>query len=261
MVVLLGIAMPIPKPLWVAAGVMVGLGFLVRWVRTVARHRSSRASTRGAGTEHNQDCSMEEDTDLVQLTTDPPGTEPGEFAVPSPPRDSGRAKWIPPGRAVQVAGVTILDGMVYVGTRLPPLHFFDVFDDVCLINPSEPVAGHGDCRQMQHGRVPDYAALSAQSRRAYLNWLADGRRHPDADLGFVQLFFFGIERRVLNNPHDTYELEADAPDLADELSELVEVYGVRSGEFRRVAATLLALLTAIAPPPRLYEQPTEVLQG
>ena len=44
---------------------------------------------------------------------------------------------------------------------------------------------------------PAYASIPSASRAAYLGWLADGRRFPAAPIGYVFLFFYGLERRTL----------------------------------------------------------------
>ena len=43
---------------------------------------------------------------------------------------------------------------------------------------------------------PSYSEISSAARTAYVDWLASGRR-PGAHIGYVFLFFYGIERRVL----------------------------------------------------------------
>ena len=84
--------------------------------------------------------------------------------------------------------------MVYVGTSLPT-----PFDDrdPCLIDPTRPVASQGDYTERDMGYWPSYSEVSPHARGAYLNWLAGGRQDPRADIGYVFLFFYGLERRAI----------------------------------------------------------------
>lgn len=61
--------------------------------------------------------------------------------VPPAPSGFGKAKWIPVGEPVTVAGVTIPGGMVYIGTTL---NAASGGADPSLIDPSKSVASRGD---------------------------------------------------------------------------------------------------------------------
>jgi len=47
------------------------------------------------------------------------------------------------------------------------------------------------------GYWPSYQNISSSSRAAYIEWLAGDRSDPDAYIGYVFLYFYGIERRIL----------------------------------------------------------------
>lgn len=70
-------------------------------------------------------------------------------------------------------------------------------NDPCLVDPSKEVARQGDYTVAQMGYWPSYAEISSTARGAYLNWLAGGRKDPNADVGYVFLFFYGLERRAI----------------------------------------------------------------
>ena len=71
------------------------------------------------------------------------------------------------------------------------------------------------------GYYPTYARLNPAQRRCYLEWLAAGRQDEKPatrSLGYVFLFFYGIERRIL--------LDGDrAPSLIEEVIRLYQHYG------------------------------------
>jgi hypothetical protein len=58
--------------------------------------------------------------------------------------------------------------------------------------------------------------------------LADGRRDPDIDIGYVFLFFYGLERRVLFDARHSSQARSEIPSILAEVEELLEVYGEES---------------------------------
>lgn len=130
--------------------------------------------------------------------------------------DIAKMTWHPLGEKVVVAGRAI-DGLVYTGKpkRYQDKHKF-------MINPSLRVgtAGHLNDRQAMP-YWPDYADIDAQARSVYLNWLADGRRATDADVGYVFLFFYGLEYRFFRDNPDANERAI----ILQEVKDLLEVYG------------------------------------
>jgi tellurite resistance protein len=142
--------------------------------------------------------------------------------------------------------------MFYMGTSLPtPLGD----NDPCLIDPSKPVALDGDYTKLQISYRPSYSELPSEARRAYLNWLADGRKGPEADIGYVFLFFYGLERRAVIDGAKDEAARADWPIIADELRRLISIYGESSNSFRRYACELLDWVSLASYPSKLYDRP------
>lgn len=174
------------------------------------------------------------------------------FAVPKPPVGFGDARWVSPEDVVEIAGTLLPGGLFYIGARLQAPNGRT---DPCLISAQHNVARHGDFRERQTNYWPSYADISASARRAYLNWLADGRSHPECDLGYVFIFFYGLERRViLDTPKDP-SAKQDWPAIAAELRRLLTIYGDKSGSFRRYAGELLDWMELDTVAERLYDQP------
>ena len=101
-------------------------------------------------------------------------------AIPKAPDGFGNARWVLPGESIEVAGVSLPGGMLYVGGRLKALNG-DI--EPCLISSQHTVARVGNYRVRQMGYWPSYAEASPEERRAYLNWLSEGRSDPDCDIG------------------------------------------------------------------------------
>lgn len=158
------------------------------------------------------------------------------FAIPKPPPGSGEGRWVPAGEAVSVAGLNLPGGMLYVGTRLKAANGSA---EPSLISEHLNIARQGDYRERHTNYWPSFSDISATGRRAYLNWLAEGRSHPDCDIGLVFLFFYGLERRVILDTSKDPAIKAEWPAIADELRRLLAIYGQSSGSFLRYAGELL----------------------
>ncbi|OWK23985.1 hypothetical protein AJ87_26830 [Rhizobium yanglingense] len=104
----------------------------------------------------------------------------------------------------------------------------------CLINSKLSVARNGDPAGVTMGYWPSYSHITAEARRSYLEWLAGSRSDSNTYIGYVFLYFYGLERRLM--------LEKDAFDAAivvDEVKRLMSVYG-HHNSFRRYANELLS---------------------
>ncbi|HEV2045645.1 MAG TPA: TerB N-terminal domain-containing protein [Chthoniobacterales bacterium] len=127
-----------------------------------------------------------------------------------------KLNWSPSGKSLNHAGVIISDGMVYTSERR-------------LTWPGEPSAiikslpvGNVPASPLQDfGYWPSYDRITPEQRRCYLEWLSAGRKDTDPtqrSLGYVFLFFYGLERRIV--------VDADRdPMLLDEVLRLLQHYG------------------------------------
>lgn len=137
-----------------------------------------------------------------------------------------------PGEAVEVAGIRIGGGMIYVGRELPSRRH-GVLEN-CLIDPALPVSLTNPDRSGESMSYwPSYSTIPPAARGAYLDWLAGGRIDPEIGIGHVFLFFYGLERRLLV---DDAGDEADG--IVDEVRRLLAIYG-HNGSFRAYAGKLL----------------------
>jgi len=147
--------------------------------------------------------------------------------------------WVPPGREAKVGPYRLPGGMVYVGENLPDLHGWGSVEPA-LIDPSlDRTDNHPDHQGQGMPYWPSYSNIPAASRSGYLAWLANGRSNPAANVGYVFLFLYGLERRAESLP----EAVAEIPTIADEVERLLAIYG-GNGSFRGYAARFLQVLRA-----------------
>ncbi|TVT24138.1 tellurite resistance TerB family protein [Amycolatopsis acidiphila] len=156
--------------------------------------------------------------------------------------------WIPPGRDVVVAGTMLKGGLFYVGSGMRDVAGNGI--EPALIDPTLSVdLGNPDWQGETMGYWPCYADISPRARAAYLAWLVGGRVNPNACIGYVFLYFYGLERRLLTeNPSPT-----ERGVLVAEIRRLLGLYRTNSS-FRCYAQGLLDAV-AIGDPAVRYDQP------
>lgn len=120
------------------------------------------------------------------------GTTAGEFTLPVPPRsiEASDLRWLKRGEAVDIQGQHLGHGFVYVGKGTNDEQHY-------AINP-RLTARLGDLTTNDaNGYYSSYSLFSPERRSLYLKWLAEGAL-ASADPSFGMLYFYGIERRLLD---------------------------------------------------------------
>ena len=148
------------------------------------------------------------------------------------PAADGDAAWVPAGQLVRVGGCSISGGLVYVGRKLTAVRGGE--PDPALIDPDLDIDHHvADYAGAIMGYWPSYSTIAPACRAAYLQWLANGRHAPNAYIGYVFLYFYGLERRLLIDAQRSAVARAEREMLVAEVRRLLGIYGT-NGSFRRV---------------------------
>ncbi len=162
----------------------------------------------------------------------------------APPGLSKVVRWVPPGESVTVGVFEIPGGMLFVG--IPQKNSSE--PDPSVINPRLPIASvHPNLSLKQMGYWPSYSTTSPEARKAYLSWLAGGRMDPSADIGYVFLFFYGLERRVLEDMTSEHKGSPELVAIEAEIHRLLGVYG-HNRSFKGYASRFLEFAFAPAAP-------------
>ena len=133
--------------------------------------------------------------------------------------ESGEVAWISPGMSVTVAGREI-GGMIY----LAPEHRRSAWEQIGrpFIDPRLPVLAEGaDLAGEGMPYWPSYSGIGPQARATYLDWLASGRSDKRYSVGYVFLYFYGLERRFFVDKPGEDEKEL----LIAEVERLLRIYG------------------------------------
>ena len=266
---LLVLLVAIPREVWIGVGVLaaVGVGIYLylkskgsaqaapqeaaRPAPAVTRLESRAPVVPSPAVNSRLASRLSDEQQPVPVTASPVPAAPS-FRIPAAPKRFGPGAWIPAGETVEVGGVSISGGLVYVGTSLPTP---TGGNDPCLVDPSKSVASHGDYTERQMDYWPSYSEISPSARRAYLNWLAGGRQDPEADVGYVFIFFYGLERRAILDASKDEAAKGDWSMIAAELRRLLDIYGAKSGSFQSYAGSLLDWVSLAEHPEKAYLKP------
>ena len=152
--------------------------------------------------------------------------------------------WVPKHQEVEIAG-KLVRGLVYVG-KPPIVQTIFGENQFCnaYIDPSLPVSMTSS--QKSHVGTDfyfTYASLSPFERNKYLDWLVAGKTREHFDPRFVQIYFLGLERRLLaDNP-----TSQDINDILMELTLLSDNFRIQNFEFLYRLQRFYLFTTDIAP--------------
>ncbi|ROO25570.1 TerB N-terminal domain-containing protein [Salinisphaera orenii] len=167
--------------------------------------------------------------------------------------------WVPQGQSVTVQGYSIDGGLLYVGKDLASAHGYAV--EPALIDPSLKVnRERPDHHEGGMGYWPSYDDIPPRCRAGYLNWLADGRRRPDAYIGYVFLYLYGLERRILHDHAYSAADHTERKAIFDEVQRLLKLYGDNSS-FSRYAQDFLFAIYLGSGEINLTNRPPVVMQN
>ena len=150
-------------------------------------------------------------------------------------------RWIPPGGTTTVAGRDI-GGMLYLGRRARREGLAG--EGKTFIDSNLSVAELGsDISGESLPYWPNYSDISPRARATYLDWLASGRADNQYGVGYVFLYFYGIERRFFVDSSSEDEKRV----LIAEVERLLGVYGENRSVRRYLGAFLDAGQIVVGP--------------
>jgi tellurite resistance protein len=141
------------------------------------------------------------------------------------PKSSGAAKFYGVGTRLKFDRGNVESPLVYLYKGK-----LEEIPDASVIETGLPVAASGS-KAEDLPYWPSYRGASSAQRSKYLEWILNGRSDPDVPLGYVFIYFYGLERRVLVDGLDHAAVSA-------ELLRLLQIYG-KSRSFARYATGLL----------------------
>jgi tellurite resistance protein len=169
-------------------------------------------------------------TPLPQPRQAPPLPAPqarptGDNARPvRPAASSGARRFFGPSEVIVVAGRTIQRPLTFVSDVVTGA------DASTIVTPFNV----GTARWAENLPYwPSYLEASPNQRARYLDWMAGGRVDPAIDIGYIFMFFYGLEWRVLRDGADNALAVA-------EVQRLLQTYADRSASLRSYLSEFVA---------------------
>lgn len=128
--------------------------------------------------------------------------------------------------SVELFGQTIKRPFVYVEDKECQGYPF-------LISKKLPVS-FSNGNEANLGYWPSYSEISEEDRGSFIRWMASGKEE-DVNIGFVFIYFYGLEYRVF------FE-EKDLKDILFELIRLFDIYQKKSNSFKSYCSKFIIYL-------------------
>lgn len=163
-----------------------------------------------------------------------------------------KGRWLGAVESVSIHNRKLSKGFIFYGQSLKGLDGYSSED--CLIDPNLPAflpSNLDNCKEIYSDASlcywPSYSGLSQQCRGVYLDWLASERTHPNMPIGYIFLYFFGLERRILACKNAIQSI--DNQEYLDIFHEIVRLRRIYNGNhsFNNYSGNLLALMIYLRP--------------
>jgi tellurite resistance protein len=154
-------------------------------------------------------------------------------------------KWIRPGESITIKGQTFSSGNFYFGGKLSSLDGYGT--EASLVDDSLKVENKPSSFEDESlGYWPKFISLTPKGRGAFLSWLSGDRSDPEIPLGYVFIYFYGLERRVTVDSIKQTVDDTEFKSLFDEILRLKGIYG-SSRSFSNYSTRLLEFMCLLRP--------------
>ncbi|MDX1537222.1 TerB N-terminal domain-containing protein [Arsukibacterium sp.] len=202
-------------------------------------HSSYPTSTRSTTVSHS------DNDDFATFTIH---TSFGRESEKSSNKQKGR--WLDENEQLTVKGRTIEKGLFYFGGVMNSLSEFGI--EPSLVDEKRPAlvsstnVGSHLYTDDTLGYWPSYASISKGCRGAYLDFLASYRSDPTTPIGYVFIYFYGFERRIIENRANNLISDQEFLTIFEEVLRLNKVFSTNRS-FRGYSANFLELMALIRP--------------
>lgn len=154
-------------------------------------------------------------------------------------------RWIKSGEPITINGQVFTGGNFFYGGKLSSLDGYGT--EASLVDDSLKIESKPSTFEDESlGYWPKFISLTPKGRGAFLSWLSGNRNEPDTPLGYVFIYFYGIERRItvdsIRQTVDDFEFKT----LFDEVLRLKGIYG-SSRSFSSYSTRLLEIMCLLRP--------------
>ena len=137
--------------------------------------------------------------------------------------NKSNAKWISPNEEITIGKKTVANGLFYFGGVLKDEKYggteSSLVDDWLSIK-DKPYT----FTDYTLGYWPSFQSLSSNCRGAYIDWLASDRDMPDVPIGYLFIYFYGLERRILNDYNKGMATDEECFEICNEVLRLRSIF-------------------------------------
>ncbi|WP_105200886.1 tellurite resistance TerB family protein [Pseudoalteromonas sp. T1lg10] len=159
-----------------------------------------------------------------------------------------KGRWISVDEQLSVNGRQLTKGFFYFGGVMNSLDGYGI--EPSLVDDKRPASSPSVDSEIYTdeslGYWPTYASLSKGCRGAYLDWLASDRSNPNTPIGYVFIYFYGFERRVIENKSNNQISNEEYIAIFEEVLRLNSVFNANRS-FRGYSANFLELMALQRP--------------
>jgi hypothetical protein len=194
---------------------------------------------------YSQDVADESDDEFATFTIH---TSFGRENKKSSNKQKGR--WVGKSEQITINGRKFNKGFFYFGGVMSSLNGYGV--EPSLIDstlPVSPISANMDSEYYTDetlGYWPSYVFLSKECRGTYLGWLASERDNQSLPVGYVFIYFYGLERRVIENKDNTLVSDQEFISIFEEVVRLNKTFN-SNRSFRVYSANFLELMALLRP--------------
>ncbi|MCD1126292.1 TerB N-terminal domain-containing protein [Jinshanibacter sp. LJY008] len=163
------------------------------------------------------------------------------------------ARWVKPGEIITIQDTVISHGNFYFGGQLKIYssgeygHHYNDGTDASLVNDALPIQHISKHYQDESlGYWPSFSTLSPRCRGAYLDWLASDRSDSSCPVGYVFIYFYGLERRILVDGTQETISDDEFKSLFEEVLRLRAVF-LANNSFRHYSTQLIEVMLLLRP--------------
>jgi len=154
-------------------------------------------------------------------------------------------KWIKPGESITIKGQTIIGGNFYFGGKLSSLDGYGT--EASLVDDSLKIENKPSTFEDESlSYWPKFISLTPKARGAFLSWLSGNRSDSETPLGYVFIYFYGIERRITVDSIKQAVDDSEFKTLFDEVLRLKTIYD-SSRSFSNYSISLLEIMCLLRP--------------
>ena len=159
-----------------------------------------------------------------------------------------KGRWISEDEQLSFNGRQLTKGFFYFGGAMNSLDGHGI--EPSLVDDKRPASSPSIDSEVYTdeslGYWPSYASLSKGCRGAYLDWLASDRSNPNTPIGYVFIYFYGFERRVIENKSNNQISDEEYIAIFEEVLRLNNVFNANRS-FRGYSANFLELMALQRP--------------